>query len=223
MFTSILSSASSSLTIANAIYCVLTSILCGLVISGTYMISGKFNKSFVLSIALLPVLVQVVIMMVNGNLGAGVAVAGAFSLIRFRSVPGNARDISIIFFAMAVGLATGMGYVSFAIAFTLMVCIFLLILSKTRFGEKANPEKELKITIPEDLDYTGVFDDLFATYTKKSSLDKVKTTNLGSMYQLTYSILLKDQAKEKEFIDALRCRNGNLNISCSREMAKEEL
>ena len=162
--------------------------------------------------------------MVNGNLGTGVAVLGAFSLIRFRSVPGNAKDIACIFFSMAVGLATGMGYITFAALITVVVSVFYMLLSKTKFGESESPEKELKVIIPENLDYTEIFDDLFTKYTKKSSLEKVKTTNLGSMYELSYHILLKDKKQEKAFIDEIRCRNGNLTVICARAQSiKEEL
>ena len=169
-------------------------------------------------------MVQMVIMMVNGNLGTGVAVLGAFSLIRFRSVPGSARDIAAIFFSMAVGLATGMGYLTFAGMAVLAVGLLLLLLSKTSFGEMKVPEKELKILIPEDLDYTEVFDDIFAPYTSSVSMERVKTTNLGSMYELYYRIRLKDPAREKEMIDQIRCRNGNLTIVCGRcQTVREEL
>jgi uncharacterized membrane protein YhiD involved in acid resistance len=157
--------------------------------------------------------------MVNGNLGTGVAVLGAFSLIRFRSVPGSSKDICTIFFAMAIGLATGMGYIAFALAVTIVMSLIMFTLAKSPFAENYNNEKELKITIPEDLDYTGVFDDLFTKYTKSAILESVKTTNLGSMFQLKYLVALKDLTLEKAFIDDLRCRNGNLTIVCSKQQS----
>jgi hypothetical protein len=219
MFNSIITTTTSTLTINTAIICLVSALIMGAIISTTYMCSGRYTKSFATSLILLPALVQVVIMMVNGNLGTGVAVLGAFSLIRFRSVPGSSKDICIIFFAMAIGLATGMGYIAFAFAVTIVISIIMFALAKSSFAESNNNEKELKITIPEDLDYTGVFDDLFAKYTKSVTLESVKTTNLGSMFQLKYIITLKDETLEKAFIDSLRCRNGNLTIVCSKQQS----
>ena len=219
MFSSIISTTTSTLTVNTAIICLISALVMGTIISITYMCSGRYTKSFATSLVLLPALVQVVIMMVNGNLGTGVAVLGAFSLIRFRSVPGSSKDICTIFFAMAIGLATGIGYIAFAFAVTIVISLIMLALAKSNFGEKCNNEKELKITIPEDLDYTGVFDDLFSKYTKSATLESVKTTNLGSMFQLKYIVALKDLTLEKAFIDELRCRNGNLTIVCSKQQS----
>ncbi len=216
MFETVLTT-TATLTIGNALLCTAASLALGLVISFVYMKKGSYTKHFVIALALLPALVQAVVMMVNGNLGTGVAVLGAFSLVRFRSVPGGAREIIAIFFAMAVGLATSMGYLTFAAAITGIISLFMLLLSYTRFGEAPQAEKELRITIPENLDYTGVFDDLFAAYTTEARLERVKTVNLGSMYELRYKIRLRDTSQEKELIDELRCRNGNLTIVCGRE------
>lgn len=146
---------------------------------------------------------------------------GVFGLVRFRSMPGNSREIASVFFAMGIGLAVGMGQILFAAVITVIVSLVLVILSKTKFGEKNMQEKKLKIVIPEDLDYSNVFDDLFEKYTKKNELEKVKTTNMGSLYELTFNIIPKDNIHEKEFIDELRCRNGNLNITLAREMTQE--
>ncbi|OJG73011.1 hypothetical protein RV12_GL000788 [Enterococcus quebecensis] len=177
------------------------------------MYRNVYSKNFVITLAVLPVLVQLVIMLVNGNLGTGVAVLGAFSLIRFRSVAGGAREITSIFWSMGIGLATGMGYVSYIALFSLIIAIFLLILNTIHFGEKQKvAEREVKVTIPEDLDYPGVFDDLFCQYTYSASLDSVKTTTMGSLYELRYRIKLKDSQQEKELMDAMRVRNGNLTI-----------
>jgi uncharacterized membrane protein YhiD involved in acid resistance len=163
-------------------------------------------------------------MMVNGNLGTGVAVMGAFSLVRFRSLPGSSKEISAIFFAMAVGLSTGMGYISFAAVMTIILSLTLLLLSKTSFGGGETSSKELKITIPENLNYADVFDDLFEKYTKSAVLEKVKTTNLGSMFDLHYRIELNDESEEKAFIDEIRCRNGNLTVACNKsQTTKDEL
>ncbi|MCK9198199.1 MAG: DUF4956 domain-containing protein [Bacilli bacterium] len=222
MFINIFDSTQASLSIAEVLICVLTPLSSGLIIALAYMFSGKHTKSFAITLVILPILVQVVIMIVNGNLGTGVAVLGAFSLIRFRSVAGNAKDICTIFFAMVVGLAIGAGYATFAIAVTIVVAVLFVVLSSSKFGNIKSEEREIKITIPEDLDYTNVFDDIFQKYTKKYELIKVKTTNLGSMYKLTYNFTFKNNKDEKQFIDDLRCRNGNLDIVCGRELSKKE-
>ena len=217
MFTSILSSVEGNLTMQNGLLCTVVSVVLGVLIAVIYMQQGNYSKNFVVTLAMMPVLVQVVIMLVNGNVGTSVAVLGTFGLVRFRSVPGTSREIANIFFAMAVGLATGMGYITFAVAMVVVVGGMFLILGKTSFGERKYDEKDLRITIAEDLDYTDIFEDIFAEYTSKSSLEQVKTTNLGSMYELKYHITLKDAKKEKEMIDQLRCRNGNLTVSCGFE------
>ena len=225
MFTSIID-ASSALTLQNGFLCLVTSIVLGLLVAVVYQLSGASSKSFTVTLALMPALVQVVIMMVNGNLGAGVAVMGAFSLVRFRSFPGSSKEICVVFFAMAIGLATGMGHLAFTVFFTIILSLLLLLLCRSPFGElRAAPtEKELRITIPEDLDYPHIFDDLFEKYTNRVTLERVKTTNLGSMFELTYHIRLKKAVQEKAFLDDLRCRNGNLTIVCGRiSSVKEEL
>jgi hypothetical protein len=192
-----------------------------LIIALVYMIHSTYTKSFVISLVLLPALIGVIIMMVNGNLGTSVAVLGAFSLVRFRSVPGSSKEITSIVFAMAVGLATGMGYVTFAGLITVLVSVVLFLLSRTPFGE-IRSARELRVLIPEDLDYTAVFEDIFAQYTRTHQLHKIKTTNLGSMFDLYYHITLKDTAQEKALIDALRCRNGNLTIVCNHSGGSRE-
>ena len=224
MLTSILSSVEGNLTMQNGLLCTVVSVALGVLIAVIYMQQGNYSKNFVVTLAMMPVLVQVVIMLVNGNVGTSVAVLGTFGLVRFRSVPGTSREIANIFFAMAVGLATGMGYITFAVAMVVVVGGMFLILGKTSFGERKYDEKDLRITIAEDLDYTDIFEDIFQEYTSKCSLEQVKTTNLGSMYELRYHITLKDAKKEKEMIDQLRCRNGNLTIICGkRSTIQEEL
>lgn len=224
MFTSILSSVEGNLTMQNGLLCTVVSVALGVLIAVIYMQQGNYSKNFVVTLAMMPVLVQVVIMLVNGNVGTSVAVLGTFGLVRFRSVPGTSREIANIFFAMAVGLATGMGYITFAVAMVVVVGGMFLILGKTSFGERKYDEKDLRITIAEDLDYMDIFEDIFQEYTSKCSLEQVKTTNLGSMYELRYHITLKDAKKEKEMIDQLRCRNGNLTIICGkRSTIQEEL
>lgn len=222
MFTSILSSVEGNLTMQNGLLCTVVSVVLGVLIAVIYMQQGNYSKNFVVTLAMMPVLVQVVIMMVNGNVGTSVAVLGTFGLVRFRSVPGTSREIANIFFAMAVGLATGMGYLTFSVAMVVVIGGMFLLLGKTSFGERKYNEKDLRITIAEDLDYTNIFEDIFAEYTSKSSLEQVKTTNLGSMYELKYHITLKDAKKEKEMIDQLRCRNGNLTIICGKRSTLQE-
>lgn len=184
----------------------------GIVISLLYRFSAVHIGNFAVILAVMPLLVTSVIMIVNGSLGTSVAVLGAFGLVRFRSAPGSAREIGFIFFAMAVGLATGMGYLSLAVLITLVVGTDFFVLEKVHFGGTISRGRELRITIPENLNYTGIFDDLFQKYTKHASLERVKTTNMGTMYELSYQVELRDMEKEKEFIDELRCRNGNLSI-----------
>lgn len=203
--------------------CTAVSLVLGLGTALLCMYKSHYTQSFVVALAMLPAVVQVVIMLVNGNIGAGVAVAGAFSLVRFRSVPGSAREIGMIFLAMAIGLATGMGYVVLAVLFFIVMAVFVLALSVLRFGSGNEHERELKITIPETLDYEGLFDDLFQKYTNSAQLYRVKTTNMGTLYELDYHVVLKTERIPKEFLDELRCRNGNLNIVCGRVTSKEAL
>lgn len=201
------------------LYCMGTALLIGMITALCYTYKTRYTKSFVLTLALLPAVVCVVIMMVNGNIGAGVAVAGAFSLVRFRSVPGTAKEIVTIFLAMGAGLIAGMGYLAYALLFTLLLNAVLLLCNSLDFGTKKNNGKyrTVKITIPEDLDYTDVFEEIFAEYTTSHELVQVKTTNMGSMFRLTYDVVLKPAVNEKEMIDKIRCRNGNLEILLSRQ------
>ncbi|MDO4747968.1 MAG: DUF4956 domain-containing protein [Eubacteriales bacterium] len=209
----------SVISVTDFLLCLGFSLMLGLILAFAYMYRTRYTKSFVVTLALLPAVVCIVIMMVNGNVGAGVAVAGAFSLVRFRSVPGTAKEICTLFLAMGTGLITGMGYLGFATLFTLIMCIIFFIYNRLDFGTKNNAAtyKTLTIVIADDLDYTGVFDDIFSTYTKSFELIRVKSTNLGSMFKLTYNITMRDINKEKEMIDKLRCRNGNLEISVSKQ------
>lgn len=211
------------LSLENLLFCSLTSIGLGLIISLVHRFTSKYSKNFLITLAVLPLLVQSVILMVNGNLGTSVAIVGAFSLVRFRSIPGTSKEIISVFFAMAVGLATGMGQLVFAAILTVSVSLMLIILSKTKFGEVKKQTKILRITLPDNLDYTEVFDDIFATYVKSYTLEKVKTTNLGSLFELTYLITIKKDINEKEFIDELRSRNGNLKIILTHPLENNEL
>lgn len=211
------------LTLTSFLICTGVSLLLGV---GTALVAGyrsRSTQSLAVTLAILPAVVQAVIMLVNGSIGAGIAVAGAFSLVRFRSAPGTAREIAAIFLAMAIGLATGMGYVGLAALLFLILAGAMLALTVLRFGQKEDAGRILKITIPEDLDYDGLFDDLFERYTTAHMLEKVKTTNMGTLYELRYRITLRQEPVPKVFLDELRCRNGNLNITCCREESHESL
>lgn len=211
------------LTLTFFLICMGVSLLLGV---GTALVAGyrsRSTQSLAVTLAILPAVVQAVIMQVNGSIGAGIAVAGAFSLVRFRSAPGTAREIAAIFLAMAIGLATGMGYVGLAALLFLILAGAMLALTALRFGQKEDAGRILKITIPEDLDYDGLFDDLFERYTTAHTLEKVKTTNMGTLYELRYRITLRQEPVPKVFLDELRCRNGNLNITCCREESHESL
>jgi len=207
------------ISVTDFLLCLGCSLVLGLVMAFAYMYRTRYTKSFVITLALLPAVVCVVIMLVNGNVGTGVAVAGAFSLVRFRSVPGTAKEICTLFLAMGAGLIAGMGYLGFAVLFTVIMCVIFVLYNCLDFGSKKNAAtfKTFNITIPEDLDYSGVFDDIFAEYTRSHDLIRVKTTNMGSMFKLTYNVELTDATREKEMIDKLRCRNGNLEIAVSKQ------
>lgn len=209
--------------VADFLICILSSLIIGVVLALGYMYRTRYTKSFVVTLAILPSVVCVVIMMVNGNVGAGVAVAGAFSLVRFRSVPGTAKEIVMLFLAMGAGLIAGMGYIAYAFLFAAVLCAVNLLYNRLSFGEKRRGAryKTFKVTVPEDLDYTGVFEEIFTEYTDSCELIGVKTTNMGSMFRLTYDVVLSDPALEKELIDKLRCRNGNLEINVTKQGGAE--
>jgi hypothetical protein len=202
--------------------CTVVSFFTGIITAAAYSFRQITNKNFVITLALMPVIVQLIIMLVNGKVGTGIAVMGAFSLVRFRSVAGTAKEITSIFLAMALGLATGTGHIGYAVLFAIIINGMIVLFSVTGFGEPKNQARSLKIVIPENMDYTGVFQDLFAEYTRKASLERVRTVNLGSLYELQYIIVLKDPSREKEFIDKLRARNSNLEISCGRAIPDRE-
>lgn len=210
------------ITLQTFLISIAVSLVLGALMAAVYCFRSQHSRSFTVTLALLPATVSVVIMLVSGNLGAGVAVAGTFSLVRFRSTPGTAREITAIFLAMAVGLACGMGYPGFAVLFALIMCLMNVIYTLTNFGGRSNAKlcRVLRVTVPENLDYPTVFDDLFSKYTSRAQLTEVKTTNLGSLNRLTYELTLRSPGTEKEFIDELRCRNGNLEISMSFQSAE---
>ena len=193
----------------------------GLVVAKVYQYKTVYSKSFVMSLALLPTLIAVVIFLINSSLGAGVAVMGAFSLIRFRSAPGGAKELVSIFLAMTIGIAIGMGYLVFAGAFTLIMSVAIILLETINFGQMKHSIRQLTIVIPESLDYESIFDDIFDKATNHLELASVKTSDMGSLFKLKYIVQLNGKMTEKELMDALRTRNGNLEIAISRFITKE--
>ncbi len=212
-------STTSVISVGDFLICLICALIIGLILAVAYMHKSRYTKSFVATLALLPAVVSVVIMMVNGNVGTGVAVAGAFSLVRFRSAPGTAKEIGAIFLAMGTGLVVGMGYLAYGFLCAIILGGVMMLYSGLDFGTKKQDSlyKTMSITIPEDLDYSDVFDGILRHYTSDYELIRVKTTNMGSLFRLTYNLTMKRGAKEKEMIDKLRCRNGNLEISISRQ------
>ena len=203
--------------------CCAASIVLGAAVAAIYMFRHTYSKNFVVTLALLPLIVQMVITLVNGNLGAGIAVMGVFNLVRFRSIPGSAKDIGNVFLAMAIGLATGMGFIALAVLFTVIVGIVNVVYVLSPFGKQKAPEKMLKITIPEDLEYDGVFDDVLARYTDEHELVEVQTTNMGSLFLLEYAVRMKAPGIEKRMIDEVRCLNGNLKVVLGRAAASKDV
>lgn len=203
--------------------CLAVAFALGLIVALVHQKTSPANKNFITTLAILPVLVAMVILLVNGNLGTSVAVLGAFGLVRFRSIPGNSRAIMDVFFVMAIGLAVGTGYIGFAVLFTAIVSVFIILLSATSFGEPKTAEKKLTIMVPEDIDYTTIFDQIFEKYTTDHILERSKTTNMGSLFELRYRVKLKKGINEKQFMDNLRIKNGNLKVILSQPLAEEEL
>ena len=207
------------IAVSDFLLCVGCALIIGLILAGCYMYRTRYTKGFVATLALLPAVVCVVIMMVNGNVGTGVAVAGAFSLVRFRSVPGSAKEICSIFLAMGAGLVVGMGYLGYGFLFAVLLGAMTMLYSRIDFGSRRKGAfyKTLRITIPEDLDYTDVFEPILREYTQEFELTQVRTTNMGSLFRLSYDLTMRSEGKEKELIDKLRCRNGNLDITVSKQ------
>ena len=218
MFESLISG---SMTLSVFCICVGAAVVLGLLTAGSFMYKNRYSSGLVLTLAVLPAIVAVIIMLVNGNIGAGVAVAGTFSLIRFRSAPGTAREIASLFLDVAIGIACGMGYVGIAAVSFVIVAAVTMLLVGMRFGEREGAAKELRVTIPEDLEYDGLFDDLFEKYTTFHRLERVKTSNMGTLFELRYSVELKNGGISKEFLDAIRCRNGNLPVACGAQHPDE--
>lgn len=228
LFSSVLNQTASTSSVAAAsaggfALCTIASILCGLVCAFVYMYRHDYSKGFVVTLAIMPVIVQMVILLVNGNLGAGIAVMGVFNLVRFRSIAGTAKDIGSVFLAMAIGLATGMGYLGLAVLLTVVVAILNFVYVTSGFGEAGGQAKLLKITVPEDLQFEGMFDQVLSRYSGTFKLEDIETTNMGSLYQLRYRIVLRESASQKDLIDDLRCLNGNLKISLSMAPVGKEM
>ncbi len=211
-----------SLTGEQMLIASLTSILCGFFVAFIYRINNQCSKSFLISLVVLPAIVQIVIMMVNGNIGAGVAVAGAFSLVRFRSAAGKGQEISAIFLVMAVGLATGMGYIGIAVIAAVGISVIMMILTVADFGSMKKEERILKIQVPEGLDFEGKFDEILSKYLISYELEEVKTANMGSLYKLRYRVLLSRGTSVKEMVDELRTKNGNLEIALQRPITQSD-
>jgi hypothetical protein len=217
MFETILEEASADLSInlGNTLICMLAALALGIVISGVYYLTATVKSrsaSFLISLIILPSIVAIVILLVGENVARAFSLAGIFTLVRFRSIPGDSKDISFVFLSMAVGLSVGLGYLTLGAVVTLIIGAVILIVTKLGFGMNKRKEKMLKITIPEDMNFQDVFDDLFLKYTDHYEMIRVKTTNMGTLFELNYELIMKKGISEKEFIDSIRCRNGNLNI-----------
>jgi hypothetical protein len=229
MFDTILESVSASseltISIGSVLLCIGTSLLIGLIINAAYFIitpRKDRSASFTLSLIILPTIVAVVILLIGGNLARAFSMAGIFTIVRFRSVPGDSKDISFIFLSMAVGLSVGLGYLTLGIVVAVAVGTVIVLVSMLSIGIPKQKEKRLRITIPEDMNYQGIFDELFQRYTSYYEMQRVKTTNMGTLFELSYDIIMKDASLEKEFLDAIRCRNGNLGIQLSVKEGKEQ-
>ena len=212
---------SAQITLPQFLICELTAMVLGFGTALVFLVRDRHTNAFSQSLALLPGVVTLVIMLVNGNIGAGLAVAGTFALVRFRSAPGSAKEITGLFISVAIGLACGMGYVGVAVIFFVLMSVYVLGLGAARFGEESEKHRHLKITVPENTDYESLFADLLEKYTAYHELNKVRTTNMGTLFELQYRVVLKDPRQIREMIDEIRCRNGNLNIVCSREAEKD--
>ncbi len=223
MFNSIFDPSASGLEITTALISAAVALGLGLVLALTHMKTSQTTKGFLITLAVLPLLVMAVMIMINGNLGTSIAILGAFSLIRFRSLQGRAKDLLSIFFAMMIGLACGMGHVLFGTVITIIAVIAIILFSYTKFLEPDRHDKILKIVIPEDMDYDEVFDEIFKKYTSRHNLVRMKTMNMGSLYKLTYDVRIKHGVKEKEFLDEIRVKNMNLKVLLSEPYAEEEI
>lgn len=223
MFNSIFDSSTSGLEISTALIAAGVALVLGTVLAITHAKTSQTTKGMMITLAILPVLVMAVMIMINGNLGTSIAILGAFSLIRFRSIAGRAKDLMAVFATMMIGLACGMGHVLFAAVIMVIYVLAVVLFTYTRILEPDRHERVLKVVIPEDLDYEDVFEDVFKQYTSRHHLVRMKTTNMGSLYKLTYDVKIKHGVKEKEFLDAIRVKNMNLKVLLSEPCCEEEI
>ena len=223
MFNSIFDTMAAGLSIQSALICAGMAILLGAIIALTHMFTSRCSKNLLVALAVLPLLVMAVMIMINGNLGTSIAILGAFSLIRFRSIQGDAKELLSVFFTMTIGLALGMGHVLFSIVITAIAVCAIIFFSKTNFLAPNPNDRILKIVIPEDMDYDEAFTEVFQKYTSKSELVKMKTVNMGSLYKLTYDVTLKRGIKEKDFLDEIRVKNCNLKVLLSHSNLEKEM
>ena len=223
MFNSIFDASTTGLEITTALISAAVALGLGLVLAITHMKTSQTTKGFLTTLAVLPLLVMAVMIMINGNLGTSIAILGAFSLIRFRSLQGRAKDLLAIFFAMMIGLACGMGHILFGTVITVIAVIAIILFSFTKFLEPDRHDRVLKVVIPEDMDYDEVFDEIFKKYTTRHNLVRMKTMNMGSLYKLTYDVRMKHGVKEKDFLDEIRVKNMNLKVLLSEPCFEEEI
>lgn len=214
LFNNILANVSADLSIGSAIITMLVAVVFGVAIGFTYYKTQEENyqRSMAVTLLMLPVILSVIILFIGSNIARAFSLAGTLSIIRFRSAPGDPKDIGFIFFDIAAGLACGVGLFGYGAIFVILLCAIMIMTEKFKFFEKKSVQKTLKITIPENLNYQGAFDEILKKYTKKYTLTRIKTTDLGSLFELNYNVIMLHDEDEQEFINELRCRNGNLNI-----------
>lgn len=215
-----------SLTFTNTLIIIAASIALGVIISLVYIKTHKkegYAPSFTITLIMLPVIISIIILLVGNNVARAFSLAGAFSIIRFRSAPGDPKDISYVFFTLAVGLACGMGYIGYATIFTIVLCGVMVVLDMIKFATPSSNSMQLKIIVPENLNYEELFDDILTEYTSSWKMERVKTKEFGALFELTYRVNIKKDASRKDFIDELRCKNGNLNISLGIYESEEKV
>lgn len=218
------STTTESFTLVNTLIIITSAIMLGMVISLAYIKTNKRNNSnFTITLIMLPVIIAIIILLVGNNIATAFSLAGAFSIIRFRSAPGDPKDIAYVFFTLAVGLTCGMGYIGYAVIFTAILCVLMIVLDSIKFGMPKTKNMQLKIIVPEDLNFEETFDELLDSYTNSWNLERIKTRDFGSLFELNYIISLKQDVNQKKFIDELRCRNGNLNISLTLSTNEEHI
>ena len=224
--TIISSTTGESFTLTNTLTIIISAIILGLIISIAYIQTNKkrgYSSNFPITLIMLPVIIAIIILLVGNNIATAFSLAGAFSIIRFRSAPGDPKDIAYVFFTLAVGLTCGMGYIGYAIIFTIILCSLMIILDITKFGMSKSKTMQLKITVPEDLNYEDAFHEILTNYTNSFHIENIRTRDFGALFELTYKINLKEDGNQKKFIDDLRCRNGNLNINLTLSGFEEKV